>query len=135
MVKVASGALTVYYDGGCPVCRREIAMYQRQPGAERCAWVDASSVQDEAIAEDLSRADALARMHVRRADGQLVDGAAAFIALWQALPSTRWLGRVAGVPPLPWLLELGYRGFLRVRRLWRPRGAAATTTQAPPARS
>ena len=37
-------ALTVYFDGACPVCSREIAMYRRQPGAElwrtlpRWAW-------------------------------------------------------------------------------------------------
>lgn len=135
MAEKSCDALTVYYDGACPVCRHEIALYQRQPGAERCAWVDVSAGASDAIAGDLRRADALARMHVRRADGRLVDGAAAFIALWQALPATRWLGRIAGVPPLPWLLELGYRGFLRVRRLWRPRGAAATTMQAPPTRS
>ncbi len=122
--------LTVYYDGGCPVCRREIALYQRQPGAERCAWVDVSATASERVADDLDRADALARMHVRRADGRLVDGAVAFIALWQALPKTRWLGRIAGVPPLPWLLEFGYRIFLRVRPLWRShtrQGAAQPT--------
>ena len=30
----------LYYDGACPVCSREIAMYRQQPGAEGVEWVD-----------------------------------------------------------------------------------------------
>ncbi len=111
--------LTVYYDGACPVCSREIALYRRQPGAEACAWVDASSCEREALGPDLDASSALARMHVRRADGSLVGGANAFIAIWQSLPRTRLLGRVAAIPPIPWLLEGGYRLFLKLRPLWR----------------
>lgn len=111
--------LTVYFDGGCPVCSREIAAYQRQPGSEACRWVDVSGCDVAALGAGLDRSKALARLHVRRADGSLVDGAAAFVLMWQALPATRWLGRLAAVPPLPWLLERAYRAFLRLRPLWR----------------
>lgn len=31
---------TVYYDGGCPVCSREINFYRHRPGGESLAWVD-----------------------------------------------------------------------------------------------
>ena len=31
----------VFYDGGCPLCRREIAHYRRIDSAERLRWVDA----------------------------------------------------------------------------------------------
>jgi predicted DCC family thiol-disulfide oxidoreductase YuxK len=58
-------------------------------------------------------------MHVRRADGSLASGAAAFATLWQALPGWRVLGRVAALPGIAPLLELGYRGFLATRGLWR----------------
>jgi 3-demethoxyubiquinol 3-hydroxylase len=115
-------SLTVYYDGACPVCSREIAMYRQQPGGEACSWVDASRCSASELGPGLDPQRALARMHVRRADGSLVDGAAAFILMWQAFPATRWLGRVAALPPLPWVLELGYRLFLRVRPLWRKAG-------------
>jgi 3-demethoxyubiquinol 3-hydroxylase len=121
-------SLTVYYDGACPVCSREIAMYRQQPGGESCAWVDASRCSPSELGPDLDPPRALARMHVRQADGRLVSGAAAFIAMWQVFPATRWLGRIAAVPPLPWVLELGYRLFLRVRPLWRKAGAAPAHT-------
>ncbi len=68
----------VYYDGGCPVCSREITFYQRRPGGESFAWVDVTQADEAALGPGLSREAALARMHVRRADGTVVDGAAAF---------------------------------------------------------
>ena len=119
-------ALTVYFDGACPVCTREIAVYRRQPGAQACDWVDASRCDGAALGPGLDRGAALARMHVRRADGSLVSGAAAFAQMWLALPRTRLLGRVAAWPPVTMLLEAGYRAFLLLRRAWRrpgpPRG-------------
>lgn len=44
----------VYYDGGCPVCRREIGFYQTCPGAEHIAWQDISQAP-ELVAADLTR--------------------------------------------------------------------------------
>lgn len=37
-----SGKLTVYYDGACPLCRREIEFYRRRRGADAIEWVDAA---------------------------------------------------------------------------------------------
>jgi len=115
-----STLLTVYFDGACPVCSKEIAMYRRQPGADACAWVDASDCPDAALGSDLSRPQALARFHVRRADGQLVDGMRGFAELWRALPRTAWLGRIAAFGPMPALLDAAYRMFLGLRKSWRP---------------
>lgn len=104
---------TVYYDGACPLCRREIGLYRACPGAERIDWVDVAAIEQPAA--DLDRASALARFHVRTADGRLVSGAAAFLALWRSLPGWRVAARLLAVPPLPWLLERFYRLFLRIR--------------------
>lgn len=115
----ATKTCIVYFDGGCPVCAREIAVYRRlQPAHGAAAFVDVSQTE-AAPAADLDHATALARLHVRLADGTLVSGARAFIALWRTTPRLRWVGIVAATPPLPFLLELGYRGFLRLRPLWR----------------
>ena len=112
-------ALTVYYDGGCPVCSAEIAHYRRQPGADTCEWVDASSCGEAALGPGLTRSSALGRFHVRRADGRLVDGMRGFAALWQRLPRLAWLGRIASFGPLASLLDLAYFVFLKLRPLWR----------------
>lgn len=108
-------ALTVYFDGACPLCSREIATYQRMPGAEQLCWIDVHGTDPAALGADLTPEQALARFHVRSADGALVSGGAAFARLWGALPGLRWLAALAGRPPLSWALEPAYRLFLRLR--------------------
>ena len=115
---VEAEALTVYYDGGCPICRREIATYREARGADALEWVDVSR-DDAPLGPGLTREGAMARMHVRDEEGRLIDGAAAFAAIWKRLPATRLLGRVAGSRPALLILEPAYRLFLKVRPLWR----------------
>ena len=110
---------TVYYDGGCPICSREVAQYRRARGAEALRFVDASACDPAALGPGLTREAAMAAMHVRRADGALVQGARAFGEIWAALPGFRALAWAMRVPGAAWVAEWGYRGFLRVRRLWR----------------
>lgn len=107
--------VTVYYDGGCPVCSREIAFYRDRAAAGQLHWVDVSR---EAPA-GLDRASALARIHARLPDGRLVSGAAAFAEVWQRMPGLGWLGRLVASAPVAPLAEAAYRGFLRARRFWR----------------
>jgi predicted DCC family thiol-disulfide oxidoreductase YuxK len=112
---------TLYFDGDCPVCSREIAMYRRQPGADAVHWVDAARCENAELGPDLTREAALARLHLRRPDGSLASGAAAFALLWQALPRWAWLGRLLGSGAGLRLLELCYRAFLASRPAWRAR--------------
>lgn len=124
-----ASVLTVYFDGACPVCSREIAAYRRQAGAERCVWVDASSCPESALGAGLSRGTALARFHVRRADGVLVDGMRGFAALWRTLPRFAWAGRVASFGLVARLLDAAYSTFLRVRPLWQSTRTATTSKE------
>lgn len=124
--------LTLYYDGGCPVCTQEIGFYQRRRGAERIRWINLAQCEDAELGSDLPREAAYARLHARRANGELVSGAAAFAALWQVLPAFRPAGRIAGLPGVVHLLEWGYRGFLKVRPLWRKDTPACPLPTRPP---
>jgi len=62
----------------------------------------------------MDRAQLLARFHARE-DDQLYSGAAAFAAMWRAIPLLRPLGLIARTPPILWLLERAYGLFLRAR--------------------
>ncbi|MDB5543336.1 MAG: hypothetical protein JWO64_485 [Hyphomicrobiales bacterium] len=105
---------TIYFDGACPLCAVEIAHYQRQVGANQLCFLDIS--RDGADpGEGLTREAALARFHVRAQDGALLSGAAAFVSVWQDLPKWRWAARIARLPGVLPLLELGYRAFLPLR--------------------
>ena len=118
-VAAPAPSLTVYFDGACPVCSKEIAYYQRQVGAQACEWIDASRCTDAQLGADLSREAALGKFHVRHPNGKLTSGMGGFAALWRVLPKTAWLGRVASLKPVVFLLDQAYRVFLAVRPLWR----------------
>jgi predicted DCC family thiol-disulfide oxidoreductase YuxK len=62
----------------------------------------------------IERGALLARFHAEE-NGQLVSRAAAFAAMWRAIPLLRPLGLAARRPWVLALLERGYFRFLRVR--------------------
>ena len=109
-----SPPLTVLYDGACPLCRREIGLYR---GLQSRAPLCFADVNDSALPlpPGTTRAQLLARFHVRQSDGHLLSGAQAFLALWAALPGWRWLARAGRLPGAAWALERLYRLFLRGR--------------------
>jgi predicted DCC family thiol-disulfide oxidoreductase YuxK len=106
--------VSVFFDGSCPLCRREVRMYQKIASSVPIHWIDVSSnLQENTTGR--SCAQLMSRFHVRTADGVLLSGARAFIALWLVFPGWRWLGRLGSLPLMPTVLELLYRGFLRIR--------------------
>lgn len=122
-VRDDAAAAAVYYDGGCPVCAREIGTYRAMAGAEAVEWVD---VDDRANAgrlpDGLDRDTLVNRFTVRRRDGRLADGAAGFFAMWRGLPRMRRVALALDRPPFRQVAEGAYRLFLAVRPLWRRPG-------------
>jgi predicted DCC family thiol-disulfide oxidoreductase YuxK len=106
-------SLTVMFDGACPLCRREIALYQSLAPLEPVSWRDVS--KDTAGLGPMDQARYMARFHVQLQDGRVISGAAAFVALWLVMPGWRWLGRLGRLPGVTPVLELAYRGFLHLR--------------------
>ena len=80
--------LIVWHDGACPLCRREIALMRRLDRRGAIHFIDAAG--DDASCP-IDRAALLARFHARE-DGKLLSGAAAFAAMWRAIPLLRPLG-------------------------------------------
>ena len=108
---MASPTTTVWFDGDCPLCVREIALIRRLDRAGRIDFVDLSL--GEGCVPD--RRAMLARFHAQETGGPTMSGAAAFLLMWRAIPSLRPLARLAQAPGVLWLMERAYRGFLRLR--------------------
>lgn len=105
---------TLYFDGSCPLCSIEIDHYASRDGGNQLTFVDVSSKGAD-LGAGLARGDAMRRFHVRLADGTLVSGARAFVAVWAALPGWAWAARLAKIPSVMPVLEMAYRAFLPVR--------------------
>ena len=116
-----SGRPAVFFDGSCPLCAAEISTYQKCRGADKIDWVDVADdgngERTETIAPGLRRTDAMRRFHMRRSDGKIVSGGAAFAELWAVLPAFSWAGRIGRRRPVSLLLEGFYRAFLPIRPL------------------
>jgi predicted DCC family thiol-disulfide oxidoreductase YuxK len=123
-VDAAAPAATVFYDGACPLCRREIAHYRRLRGAERVLWIDIARADAPLATYGLSRELAMARLHVRDTAGHWQTGAFGFAELWSHLPGYRWLARTLRLLRLLPLLDRVYASFAR----WRLRRACDERT-------
>lgn len=102
----------VWYDGACPLCTREIALMRRLDKRKAITFVDVASGADPSCPID--RATLLARFHAEE-DGVVHSGAAAFAAMWRAIPLLRPLGLAARHPLALRVLEAAYLRFLKVR--------------------
>jgi len=100
-----------FYDGGCGLCRREVAHYRVIDRDNRIEWVDINSDRRLLDMLGVSHEQAMKRMHVLGADGVLRDGAAAFVALWSALPYYRVIARLIYLTRTTGLLDAAYRRF------------------------
>lgn len=112
--------VTMFFDGACPVCRREVAHYQRIDTLARVNWIDITR-RPEALSEldpEVSYTAAMTRLHVIDHRGELHTGVAAFACLWRELPYYRWLAPIVTLPLLEPLLDRGYDALTR----WRLRG-------------
>lgn len=102
----------VWYDGACPLCLREIALMRRLDRRGRITFVDVAAGSDPSCPID--RAQLLARFHAKE-DGVVHSGAAAFAAMWRAIPLLRPLGLAAKNRTVLRVLEAAYVRFLTVR--------------------
>jgi predicted DCC family thiol-disulfide oxidoreductase YuxK len=103
--------VTVWHDGTCPLCAREIALMRR---IDRTGAIEFIDVADADSSCPIDRAAMLARFHAME-NGRLLSGAAAFAAMWRAIPLLRPIGLLARNPAVLALLERLYLRFMRVR--------------------
>ncbi len=107
--------VTVFFDGACPMCVKEIALLRRlDRKRQRIAFEDVSP-PDAVPSCPISQEILLARFHACKRDGQIVNGAQAFTEAWSCIPAFIWLRPLGRFPITRAGLNLLYGAFLKVR--------------------
>lgn len=106
--------VTVWFDGNCPICLKEIALMRHLDKAGRINFVNAAN--NSPLNCPINRESLLARFHAKEGD-TIHSGAAAFAAMWRAIPMLRPLGLLARIPGMIWVMDRFYTFFLRIRPL------------------
>jgi len=106
-------ALTLLFDGGCPLCLREVRFLEsrdqaRHPGEPRIAFVDINTLDyNPADHAGISYAAAMGRIHAITADGSVLRDVAVFRRAYE-LSGLGWLYAPTAWPLLGPLVNLAY---------------------------
>ena len=119
--------VTLFYDGLCPLCSREVAHYRKHAPAEGLAFVDIADPTFDAASHGLDPLAIHHVMHVKVGDN-ILTGVDAFLAVWELLPPYRWIVRLARVSVVRWFMKLSYFAYARVRP-WLPRRKQACASE------
>ena len=77
--------LTVFFDGACPICDREIALMKRLDRRRQLEFCDFSAQEYDAAFSGFATADLATVIHARWADGKVITGVEVFRAMWEAV--------------------------------------------------
>jgi predicted DCC family thiol-disulfide oxidoreductase YuxK len=114
--------LRVWWDASCPLCSREISLMRRLDAEKRILFIPTTKATQSTELPaptgstcPVDKQTLFARFYAEENDHDVVDGAAAFTAMWRQIPQLRWLGNAARNGAVLWMLERLYRAFLVVR--------------------
>lgn len=109
--------IEVFFDGDCPICRREIAGLRRLDRRNRIRFTDIALWDRSATVGDVTWTELMAEIHGRLPDGRWIKGVEVFRQLYDAVGFgplvrvTRWAG-------IEQVLDAAYAAFARRRLRW-----------------
>lgn len=107
--------LDVFFDGACPVCRREVATLRRVDRRKRLQFIDIAAAGFDALAETgHDQATLMARMHVRGGDGSWASGVEALRQIYVSV-GLGWLVPLTRLPVITRLLDFANASFAHNR--------------------
>lgn len=107
--------ITVWYDGQCGLCSREINHYRKLVTSTPFHWQDLSTTIAGLDRHQVSLPEALMALHAEDHDGKLHIGMDAFILIWRQFKGWALLARIAALPGIHQLSKRLYAAFARRR--------------------
>ncbi len=113
-----SKAIEVFFDGDCPLCRREIGMLRWMDRKDLILATDiAADGFDAEATVGRSQDELMAEIHGRLPNGDVITGVEVFRRLYGAV-GFGWLIWMTRLPLISHVLNWGYGVFARNRLRW-----------------
>jgi predicted DCC family thiol-disulfide oxidoreductase YuxK len=103
--------ISVFFDGKCNLCSKEIDYYQRIAPKNTFNWVDITKTPGELDKFEIKLLDGLRLMHVADSRGNIFTGVDAFIIMWKQIKYWKILGLFVSLPIVKQIANLLYRYF------------------------
>ena len=107
--------ITVFYDGKCGLCSKEINHYRKIAPSNIFNWQDITESADELNKEGISLSEGLRLLHAKDEEGLVHVGVDAFILIWKQLRRWRVLGLLVGLPIIRQIANTAYLTFANWR--------------------
>jgi len=105
----------IFYDGGCPLCKKEISHYMGLDRESSIVWVDITQQDATLQNHGISLQQAMAELHAVTDAGVVVKGVDAFLLIWQNLRFYCLLAKLVICLRLNKPLNMVYSRFARWR--------------------
>ncbi len=106
--------LEVFYDGDCPLCRREVNWVRGRDRQRRIRWIDIADPAFDAGRLGTTQEALMSQLHGRLPNGRWLTGVEVFRRMYQAA-GFGWLVAITRLPGLSHALGAAYRLFARNR--------------------
>lgn len=107
--------ITVFYDGKCGLCSKEINHYRKIAPSNIFNWQNITESADELNKEGISLSEGLRLLHAKDEEGLVHVGVDAFILIWKQLRRWRVLAFLVGLPIIRQIANTAYRTFAKWR--------------------
>jgi predicted DCC family thiol-disulfide oxidoreductase YuxK len=104
----------VFFDGDCPLCRKEVAWFRKLDRRQRILFTDLATDVHAVTASGIPFDQLMAEIHGRLPDGTWVRGVEVFRRMYSTV-GWRWLVAPTRWPGVRQVLDWAYRVFARNR--------------------
>ncbi len=106
---------TVFYDGQCGLCAKEINYYKKIAPPGLFEWQDITQTTEGLEQVGINYIEALRYLHVIDELGYIYRGVESFLVIWKQLPRWRILAAFVGLPLIRPAVNVLYEQFAQWR--------------------
>jgi predicted DCC family thiol-disulfide oxidoreductase YuxK len=103
--------ITVFYDGKCGLCRKEIEHYKCIAPESIFDWQDITINNSTLEALGILYTDGLKLLHAQDSQGNMHVGVDAFLLIWDQIPRWRIVAIIVSLPIIRPVANMAYKAF------------------------